>query len=95
MLAGSCRTPVLPCCYPHLCLPVQVPPVQLSPFCGGSATNYPVQLIGMAENLMSVVKTYKVSRLSKPWWRTRADAAKAVGEGSEGQERAGLLPLTW
>lgn len=69
-----------------LSLPLWVPPLQPTPFCGRSPDNFPVQLIGMAENLTSVVKSHKLRRLSKPWWCTRADAGKAAGECSGGQE---------
>lgn len=75
-----------------LCLLLQVPPGQPCPVCGRSTTNYPVQLMGMAEHLISVVNSYKLSRLNKPWWTTRADVGKAVGNKKVGG--AGLVPLT-
>lgn len=91
LLASSCRwrTPVPPCCYSPLSCAAQP-----CPFCGRSPTRYPLQLIGTAENLTSVVKSYKLSRLSKPWQCTRADAGKAAGELSGGQEggRARIAP---
>lgn len=73
-----------------LCLQLQVLLVQTHPF---SPTNYPVQLVGMAEHLLSIVKSYKLSRLNKPCWTTRADVGKAVGNRKV--EGAGLVPLTW
>lgn len=87
-LAGSCRwrIPVPLLSSSPLCLPLWLPAMQPSPFCSRSPTDYSVQLIGMAENLTSVVKSYKLSRLSKLWWCTRGGTGKAVGERSGGQE---------
>lgn len=78
-----------------LCLPLRVPAPQPSPFCSSSPTSYPGQLIGMAENLISVVKSYKLSTLSNLWWCTTADAGITAGECSGGQEggRSRIAPF--